>query len=677
MMVSQLYSRLSLRYTLYYYLVLSSSLFTPQKHHVAVAQPSSSAFGGELAFFQTPQMTPNVSHRQDVCDLYDAIRNGTTELKESLRGRQLNILVGAYEDSFFRYSRIEGIDPVYPGIAAVLLDELARRAGFTWRNSFGINMEAKGEAYNETWTDLLEWGIHAYDLSVDWWPRNLERLERGAAFTQEWYDSSIILIGKQAKTVSATTRKLSVTDYWNWLKPFSWEVWLTTLATILLSGLVFQILEWLNGNRGDRKLLAWWTENLFLSAINATQAYEYGTPKGSPSKIFCFSMALWSLILTATYTANLASLLVENQLPQVRVIQSLQEAVVFEYPICTWEGTNADTYVKELFPDAIRKPKKTLEEMYQGLHNGECAYAIEVIQQWLINQRVQKFNPYCDLEWVGNGKVVSASAAGFATSTDAGYKCTGLIRDVINIHMEEMIYDGFLRDAWEVENSLSQEVDCNTFKPEQFLSSNIGSNTGTTDSDTGDTTGERRRRLEVAKRRLEVAKKYNSRGLSVTHDGLSGTHRRLKASSKSAASSAGALEGSSDTSNQMELPAMLGTFFIHWAFMFVAVVAGVIKKYNRARKGKDVIVPTKEIIKEEQDSDQAGSNQTEKYHEETVRMKDELQWQMEDLLFTFQRSKATLVKEQEELQWKMDQLKGVLDEKNRRDSMTQDDLRSL
>ena len=196
-------------------------------HHATTTFAQQSTFGSELAYFQTPQMMQNVSHRQDFCDLYDSIRNGTLELKNSLQGKELNVLMGAYKDSFFRYDQDEGIDPVYPGIAAVLMDELARRAGFTWRNSFGTFVEPKGPDYNESWSDLLVWGTDSYDLCVDWWPRNLERLSRGVAFTQEWYDSSIILIGKSQQRQSQSQRTRRLRDYWNWLKPFSWQVWLT------------------------------------------------------------------------------------------------------------------------------------------------------------------------------------------------------------------------------------------------------------------------------------------------------------------------------------------------------------------------------------------------------------------------------------------------------------------
>lgn len=102
-------------------------------------------------------------------------------------------------------------------------------------------------------------------------------------------------------------------------------------------------------------------------------------------------------------------------------------------------------------------------------------------------------------------------------------------------------------------------------------------------------------------------------------------------------------------------------------------MAGVIKKFYRENY-KNVVAPrinTEEQYREEQ----AGSNQTEKY-DDTIPMKDELQFQMQDLLRSFQRSKATLVKEQDDLQMKMDQLKGVLDQRSYQ-GLTQNDLQSL
>ena len=42
--------------------------------------------GGQLAYFTTPQFTDGDSHRQDVCERYFALNNGTVRLEDVLRG---------------------------------------------------------------------------------------------------------------------------------------------------------------------------------------------------------------------------------------------------------------------------------------------------------------------------------------------------------------------------------------------------------------------------------------------------------------------------------------------------------------------------------------------------------------------------------------------------------------
>eukprot|EP00980_Cylindrotheca_fusiformis_P021847 scaffold8682_cov122-Cylindrotheca_fusiformis.AAC.4 len=218
--------------------------------------------GGEKVFFTRRQMSPGVSYRQDVCDRNNLVQNGTVELKDALRGLQLNVLMAAYEGAYFNYDNETGID-AYPGVAGVILDELALRAGFTWRNSFGIYVTPAGEEYNETWTDLLGWSVETYDLTVDWWARSLDRMNMGVAFLREWYDSSIILIGNNDFEIE-DDGVIQFSDFWNWLKPFDQEVWMTTLATIVVSGLVYQILEWVAGEHGERTLWEWFSDNMLL-----------------------------------------------------------------------------------------------------------------------------------------------------------------------------------------------------------------------------------------------------------------------------------------------------------------------------------------------------------------------------------------------------------------------------
>ena len=262
--------------------------------------------GGEIAFFKTKQMTPNITHRQNVCERYEMFRNGTIELKDALSGLQLNVLMGNYQGAYFNYNSETGINKDNPGLTAVILDELSRRSKFTWRNSFGVFYDPQGSEYNETWTDLLVWGTDTYDINIDWWSKNLIRMNLGIAFLREWYDSSIILITKkQPITIS------NKVVFWNWTRPYEPSVWYLTIFTIILSGICYQIIEYFGNNRQIPEHYktkrtthwTWFTENVYLSAINFPQNYEY-EPKTFAGRLFGISISLWALgkssVLVAT-----------------------------------------------------------------------------------------------------------------------------------------------------------------------------------------------------------------------------------------------------------------------------------------------------------------------------------------------------------------------------------------
>ena len=64
-------------------------------------------------------------------------------------------------------------------------------------------------------------------------------------------------------------------SFWNWTRPYDVRVWLTTLFTVILSGLVYQWLEYMQDERDGRTAWEWWSENFYLSAINFSQNFDY------------------------------------------------------------------------------------------------------------------------------------------------------------------------------------------------------------------------------------------------------------------------------------------------------------------------------------------------------------------------------------------------------------------
>jgi hypothetical protein len=215
------------------------------------------AFGGEKRAFPTSYLNDDgVIRRQDVCDRYQLFRSGSVELRDALRGLELRPYM--HMNEFFNYSDEDGIDPAVPGLQAELMDRLAERAGFTWRSSFGI-MEPP-ESINATWTEMLLWGVDRYDLAVSWWDKSTERMDRGVAFLEPWFDGSIVLINKEDPPVQPKGFNL-----WNWLRPFTPSVWVLTIVTVIISGIMYQIIEHFTDEREGRSFARWFSDNLVSS----------------------------------------------------------------------------------------------------------------------------------------------------------------------------------------------------------------------------------------------------------------------------------------------------------------------------------------------------------------------------------------------------------------------------
>ncbi|CAB9512837.1 receptor subunit 1 [Seminavis robusta] len=501
--------------------------------------------GGEKAYYSTSpfDQNSNITHRQNVCARAALYHDGKIELRDALAGMSIRPLLG--RGLYFSYTNENGIDPENPGILADLMDSLAERANFTWRNSFGVGNDPA--YYNLTWTEMLLWGVETFDIAVDWWDHSVARMEKGVSYIEPWFDGSIILIHKEEAVFDG---HVSTVNIWNWTKPFEVPVWIVTVMTVLVSALVFQLIEHLNGERDDRPMRQWFSDNMYLSWLNFTQNYEYA-PRSIAGRMFGISMSIWALVMTATYTANLASLFVEENMQQ-DTVDSIEKAVTLGIPVCTFAGTNSDAFIRDMYMNAVRVPKQDELEVYQALVRGECGLAAAYKDGWLTYQGSKLYNPHCDLAWVG--RTVRVIKSGFAVKADAGEYCSTLIRDVINLHLVELISDGVLADAWKKHRSLRQTNNCE----------NLDGSTSTLANSL-----RRRRRLKMRSQELEVPV------TSLT----SSMHRVLK---KGGASS-GSIQSDNQATTALSLEQMLGTFLLHWGTMVLSLLFSVAAYYYKQR----------------------------------------------------------------------------------------------
>jgi ABC-type amino acid transport substrate-binding protein len=419
-------------------LVLSCNVYTAQ----------------QAPFYNTEKFQTSVNHKQSFCERQNELYANNITLSEALSGLSLSVVLTNYQapgdKPFFTLNEDGVIDKENPGLFAIIMDELAERANFSWRNSYGvvlpINSTTDG---NKTWADLLKWEVETYDLSAGKWDRSIARMKEEISFPEGWYDSSMVLIHIDESS------KIPLT-LWSFLLPFQWTVWLFLGITILVTGIAYYLLERLDTTSDTRELEKHPGDAVFYTAITFTGHFEF-RPQTSAAMILTFSTTFIALIIGAVYTANLASFLVISRKPTF-AIDSVDQAVLMRAPICVQRGVNIDDYLTENYPEAAMIRNDDLNELHQSLKRGKCLVAVVPVSEYEQFSRYSVVNGDCSLKW--NGKVEQIVPAGFASDVDSGILCTSLVTHVLDLHLIEMKADGFIKREWEAYLQRNGDKNC-------------------------------------------------------------------------------------------------------------------------------------------------------------------------------------------------------------------------
>jgi ABC-type amino acid transport substrate-binding protein len=414
--------------------------------------------GQEVPFFNTPTWEANVTHRNNLCYLHGLVEDGQILRRNALHDVDIR-------PALFRYQldkETGGIPETNPSVGLVFLDELARRAKFQWRNSYGV-VESPGE--NQTWSELLDWSIDTYDVVGDWFLRTVERLGDGILFPEGWYAGSLIMVNRKEEKESEFR--------WNsFLAPFTWAVWLMIGGTIIVSGLVYAALEWVdNKARTAQKERIDVFEGMFRAASALSNSLSGDYPTTSPSRIAALSTSFLFLLIVTAYTANLASFLIVQNTPAL-VINVIQDAIKNDLRFCVLTGSTSETYLTKEYPSARMVQKGTIGDTYLAIDRGECDLVLTTVGTWELKRRDIIYNGDCQKQWVG--RVVSFTTAGF-TIGDSAELCTSLLRDVLNLHMLEMKIDGTFDTIWDTYYEKSTTNNCFVGDDSSSADNDIGS----------------------------------------------------------------------------------------------------------------------------------------------------------------------------------------------------------
>ena len=360
------------------------------------------------------------NYRQSFCDQYEMALNNSLPTASALEGKEVHVLLTGYTN----YNEVTGLDNDYPGMFPKILDEIAERGNFTWRQSFGI--VTNKQQPNKTYTDLLQWGTQNYDIYVGEWDVTSARINLRIAFTKPVLDSALIMI----RNVDPNNPNDDVAiNWWFWFYPFDTIVWVLIIIQLIVSGFVYQYIEYLVEEKEEERDNQSFRERTIKNQSESCYSYFNGSkwaPTSAAGRVFIISNLAWVLFLNTAYSANLTTFMVVTAKSEL-VLNTIQDAIDNNMSMCIEAGTNGEEYITRKYPDALSLlvPQDSVDAMYTALNDGECDVVLGGRKDYDIYNLKDEFNPDCQLTWQGH-QVLDVDAA-FATIIDPGNKCTLLV----------------------------------------------------------------------------------------------------------------------------------------------------------------------------------------------------------------------------------------------------------
>lgn len=275
-------------------------------------------------------------------------------------------------------------------------------------------------------------------------------------YPRGWYEGSFIIVSKLEAFFKSEFSAFS------WMRPFTGSVWLGIVLTLFITGIIALFVEG-RSFRDLAKMAPFKGNYVSLTVSYVYQMFLVVTghldvmTRTHSGQVVSFSICLFCLFIVSTYTANLASFLVIQKAASSEQVNSVGDIVKFGKSICVYGDTAANIAIREQYPTASIVKRTDERDVMIGLNEAECDYGVMSLAAYELFRGQIDVNGDCDLMRIGRN--FRDLEDGFATLSDAGTFCTSLVRDVLNIHLQDMHNDEFIDKAWSKYYSDKHNVD--------------------------------------------------------------------------------------------------------------------------------------------------------------------------------------------------------------------------
>ncbi|CAF4585487.1 unnamed protein product [Rotaria sp. Silwood1] len=266
-----------------------------------------------------------------------------------------------------------------------LIDILQQNMGFT--------PEIILAPSNQTYDGLVEAVANGYyDLVIGDVTVTAKRREI-ASFSNSIFDNSLRIIVR--KTPDASVNLAS------YLKPFSWQLWIVVLASVIYAGVLVYLLERKDNDAlQDRSIISSLAMSLWYSFGNVMGYGADMQPSTAAGRFLTAGLYILSLVLAATYTANLAAnLTLAKTTNIISGIDDIKNGKILPSRVGIRLGTASEDYYLEEISEHKRDFYEitSRQELYDSLLNGDIdAGFMDIgVAEYITN------NVFCNLTLVG------------------------------------------------------------------------------------------------------------------------------------------------------------------------------------------------------------------------------------------------------------------------------------
>eukprot|EP00418_Pyrodinium_bahamense_P021237 CAMPEP_0179106338 /NCGR_PEP_ID=MMETSP0796-20121207/49437_1 /TAXON_ID=73915 /ORGANISM="Pyrodinium bahamense, Strain pbaha01" /LENGTH=456 /DNA_ID=CAMNT_0020804363 /DNA_START=12 /DNA_END=1382 /DNA_ORIENTATION=+ len=378
---------------------------------------AAAVYNGSIDF---QHMNSIADHRSDFCVQERALANGSQMVGNVLGGLHISFGIPKVPPAWFDENTMTGFH-------ARLISEVAKVGEF----NYTIISFPRTLPFTEYFNRILD----RFDVVVHDALATAERANMGMMTPFPIVDLSLYAM---------EYRERASTNWFKFASPLSIGLWMAFIATSIFTSILYQWVEKVRATP-ERKYPV--TDIIYrgFAAFTGSASFE---PRTRGGKLMTLTYTFFILVLVASYTANLAAVLVSKQ----------KESSCHNFHECTHPGTKTSVCLlgaSAVEEEIVRRypyldtTSRLVRSEYpvNDMQAGKCDIAIEPKTDHDFALLDKRINPKCNLYSIGSKPVVTMTG-GWFVKVRHSEKCTNVLRDALGAILTQLGNDGFIEKSY-------------------------------------------------------------------------------------------------------------------------------------------------------------------------------------------------------------------------------------